>query len=219
MPLATVLVCLFTGVFGGLRVYLAQLVWPDYNTFPNIETAFFDVCNRVGGRFLFDAMAVILAVACLGSGLSGQVGAARVLFGMGRDDALPRKFFARLDPKRNTPFLNIWLIGILALAGAMSLNYERAAEVLNFGAFLAFMGVNLAVVRKFFFRAAPGHKRNAFFDLISPGLGFLFCLAIWLSLPNVAKIVGGLWCALGLAYAAIKTRGFRRRPIMMDLSG
>ncbi len=27
--LATVRVCLFTGVFGGLQIYLAQRVWPD----------------------------------------------------------------------------------------------------------------------------------------------------------------------------------------------
>lgn len=219
VPVATVLVCLFTGVFGGLQVYLAQRVWPDYNSFPNIETAFFDVCQRVGGTFLFNAMAVILAVACLGSGLTGQVGAARVLFGMGRDNALPGKFFARLNPKRNTPDWNIWLIGILALAGALWLNYERAAEVLNFGAFLAFMGVNAAVVREFFFRPPAGHKRNWLFDLASPALGFLFCLVIWLSLPAPAKIVGGIWCAVGLTYAAINTRGFRRQPVMMDLSG
>jgi len=35
--------------------------------------------------------------------------------------------------------------------GAFALSYERAAEVLNFGAFLAFMGVNLAVIRTFYF--------------------------------------------------------------------
>ena len=219
VPLATVLVCLFTGIFGGLQVYLAQRVWPDYNSFPNIETAFFDVCSRVGGTLLFNAMAVTLAVACLGSGIAGQVGAARVLFGMGRDNALPAKFFARLDPKRNTPFLNIWLIGILALAGALWLNYERAAELLNFGAFLAFMGVNLAVIREFCFRPPPGHKRNWFLDFISPTLGFLFCLGIWLSLPNPAKIVGGIWCVIGFIYTAIKTRGFREKPVMIDFSG
>jgi amino acid transporter len=50
--LATVLVCLFTGVFGGIEVYLAQRVWPGYH-FENITGAFMDVCMRVGGRWLF----------------------------------------------------------------------------------------------------------------------------------------------------------------------
>jgi putrescine importer len=47
--LATVLVCLFTGIVGGLEVYLGQRVWPSYTTFPNVETAFMDVAHRVGG--------------------------------------------------------------------------------------------------------------------------------------------------------------------------
>lgn len=69
--LATVLVCLFTGVFGGLEVYLGHLVWPNWRTFPNLETAFMDICSRVGGVMLFNAMGVILVLAAFGSGLTG----------------------------------------------------------------------------------------------------------------------------------------------------
>src|SRR6516162_1468098 len=36
---AAVGVCLFTGLFGGLLVYLGQVVWPDYNSYSNIDTA------------------------------------------------------------------------------------------------------------------------------------------------------------------------------------
>ena len=68
-------------------------------------------------------------------------------------------------------------------------------------------------------RPPAGHQRNRFYDLVVPGLAFLFCLAIWLSLPKPAIIVGGLWCAAGIFYTAIKTRGFRRAPVMLDLSG
>jgi putrescine importer len=217
VPLAVVLVCLLIGICVGLQVYLAQRAWPDYTTFKDPDTAFFDVCNLVGGKFLLNAMATILAVACLGSALTGQVGAARILFGMGRDNALPR-FFARLN-ERNNPVMNIWLIGVLALLGALWLNYEKAATLINFGAFLAFMGVNLAVIREFFFRPPAGHKRNLLSDLAVPAVAFLFCLWIWISLPVPAKIVGGIWCAIGLVYTAIKTRGFRAPPVMMDLSG
>ena len=217
VPLAVVLVCLIIGLCVGLQVYLAQRAWPDYTTFKDPDTAFFDVCRLVGGLFLLNAMAIILAVACLGSALTGQVGAARILFGMGRDAALPR-FFARLD-RRDNPVLNIWLIGILALIGGLLLNYEKAATLINFGAFLAFMGVNLAVIREFFFRPPAGHVRNWFLDLAIPGIAFVFCLWIWVSLPTPAKVIGGSWCVLGLIYTAIKTRGFRTPPAMMDLTG
>jgi putrescine importer len=212
-----VLVCLLIGICVGAQVYLAQRAWPDYTTFKDPDTAFFDVCDRVGGKLLLNAMASILAVACLGSALTGQVGAARILFGMGRDNALPG-FFARLD-RRDNPVLNIWLIGILALIGGLVLNYEKAATLINFGAFLAFMGVNLAVIREFWFRPPAGHKRNLLSDLAVPALAFLFCLWIWCSLPRPAKVIGGAWCLLGLIYTAIKTRGFRTQPVMLDLSG
>ena len=44
---------------------------------------------------------------------------------------------------------NILLIGLVAYLGAIGLNYignafEHAGELLNFGAFLAFMGVNFS---------------------------------------------------------------------------
>lgn len=216
VPLAIVLVCLLIGLCAVVMVYLAQRVWPDYSSFKNLDTAFFDVCELVGGKFLFNAISLIMAVACLGSALTGQVGAARILFGMGRDNALPR-IFARLDARDN-PVLNIWLIGVLALAGALLLDYEKAATLINFGAFLAFMGVNLAVIREFCFRPPLGHKRNWVFDLISPVLGFLFCVLIWSSLPTPAKVIGSIWCVAGLIYAAINTRGFRKPPVMVDLS-
>lgn len=103
MLLAPILVCLFTGLFSILQIYLAQRIWPDYNSFPNLETAFFDVAEKVGGRLLFNAIAVILFIACLGSGLAGQVGAARLLFGMGRDGVIPGKIFSHLDKKEERP--------------------------------------------------------------------------------------------------------------------
>jgi amino acid transporter len=217
VPLAVVLTCLFIGFCGCLQLYLAQRVWPDYSTFKNLDTAFFEVCTVVGGKFLFNAFTIIMAIACAGTALTGQVGAARILFGMGRDGALP-KFLSRLD-RRSNPALNIWIIGLVILIVSLALKYEGAAELINFGAFVAFLGVNLAVIREFVFRQPPGHKRNWFADLVLPGIAFVFCLYIWLNLATPAKLVGGCWLAAGLIYTAIKTRGFRDTPVMLDLSG
>jgi putrescine importer len=217
VPVAIVLVCLLVGICATVLVYFGQLIWPDYTTFKDLDTAFFDVCKLVGGGFLFNALSIIMAVACLGSALTGQVGAARILFGMGRDNALP-KIFAKLD-RRNNPALNIWLIGLLVLAGSLTLNYEKAAELINFGAFLAFIGVNAAVVREFCFRRRSTTLGDWTLNLGLPGAGLIFCVWIWLHLPAPAKIVGGIWCAVGLVYTGIKTRGFREPPIMLNLEG
>jgi amino acid transporter len=214
--LATVSVCLFTGLFGGLQIYLAQRVWPDWHTFPNLETAFMDVTQVVGGKFLFQALAFVLILANLGSGLSGQAGLSRLLFGMGRDNVIPRRFFAYLDPKRNTPSLNIIMIGVIAFLGAIVLNYERAAELINFGAFLAFMGVNAATLREFYLAPSARASRRLFGDAIVPVLGIIFCFAIWASLATPAKILGGCWFVAGTIYDAVKTRGFKESPARID---
>ncbi len=216
--LATVSVCLFTGIVGGLEIYLGQRVWPDYRTFHNTETAFMDVTSRVGGPLLFQALGSVLILATIGAGLTGQVGAARLLFGMGRDNVVPRKLFAYLDPKRNTPTRNIWLIGIVAYIGTLFVSYEQAGEILNFGAFLAFMGVNFAAFWQFAIVQQSGRKRRWFADVVMPLIGFVFCLWIWLGLKTPAKITGGVWFTAGLIYCAIRTRGFRERPIMIDFS-
>jgi len=219
--LATVLVCVFTGMFGGLLVYLAQLAWPDWHAFANLETAFMDVCQRVGGVILFNAMGGILILAAFGSALTGGLGAARLLFGMGRDNVLPRRVFGHLSAGSSTPTYNILIIGVLSLLGAVLLNgvgnaYEHAGELLNFGAFLAFMGVNLATFWQFAIHNRAGHGGRILADVALPLLGFGFCALIWWNLNTLAKTVGGIWFAIGLAYLAITTRGFRTAPAMID---
>lgn len=209
---ATVLVCLLTGILSGLQVYLAQLVWPDYRTFPSFDTAFLDVAMRAGGQSLFTAFAVILVLASLGSGLAGQAGAARLLLGMGRDRALPPRIFGHVGARSRVPTYNLLLLGAVSFCGASLLSFERAADLVNFGAFLAFIGVNVVAVRYFH---AQG-KRSASW---MAGAGAIFCVLIWWNLPTPSKIAGFLWLGLGLVYLAVLTRGFRREPMGMDAIG
>jgi putrescine importer len=207
---ATVLVCAITGILSGLQVYFAQLVWPDYKSFANPDTAFMDVATRVGGHPLFLAFALTLAIASIGSGLAGQAGAARLLFSMGRDRALPEKLFAHIGRKSGVPTFNICLIGAVAFAGSLLFSFERAAELVNFGAFLAFIGVNVAAVRHSFIT----HRK---LTAIIPALGGMFCILIWWSLPRPSKIAGFAWLAIGLIYALVLSKGFGRTPALGDL--
>ena len=216
--LAAVSVCLFTGFFGGLLVYLGHLVWPNYHTFTNIDTAFIDVTGRVGGVALLKATALLLVVANIGAGLTSQVGAARLLFGMGRENVIPSRYFARLHPIRNTPDINIILLGIVGFVGAQVISYELAAELLNFGAFLGFMGVNLAVIWKFWVHKADERGRNFLLDVVLPALGFLFCAVIWVGLGNKAKIAGCIWLVVGFFVVARQTGWFQRPIVMSDPS-
>lgn len=221
--LAVVLTCIFAGACSGVEAYLGARVWPDWHSFPNFETAFMDICSRVGGKVLFHAMGAILIVAAFGSGLTGTLGAARLLFGMGRDNVLPKKFFGQLKPGTSTPTNNILLIGGMSFVGAILLYhignaYEHAAELLNFGAFLAFMGVNLACFWQFSVKLRAGYQRRLLRDALLPLIGFFVCSYFWWNLNSLAKIVGGLWFAVGILYVGYKTNWFRSAPIMIDFS-
>jgi putrescine importer len=211
--LATVLTCVITGILASVLVYLAQLVWGSWTGFPDVDTAFVHVSGKAGGAWLFALVNLTLLVANLGSGTGAHLGAARLLYGMGRSDALPRGFFGAVDPRHNIPRNNVLLVGAFACAGGLLLTYQLGAEMLNFGAFIAFMGVNLAAFVRYWVRSDD--RRAADFAL--PLVGFLICLYLWLSLRWPAKVAGGLWLAAGLIYGAIKTRGFRRNVVAFDV--
>jgi amino acid transporter len=162
---------------------------------------------------VFHVMNAALLVANMGSGIGAQLGAARLLYGMGRENALPRAIFGAIDPKTSIPRNNVILVGIVAFVGGLTLTYQLGAEMLNFGAFIAFMGVNLAAFTHYWVRA----EKRRIGDFVLPLLGFLICLYIWSSLRWPAKLAGGLWLAAGVIYGAIKTKGFRRNLMTFEL--
>ena len=210
--LATVLTCVVIGILSAIEVYAAQLIWPASQPFPNSDTAFTFVAGRVW-QPLFAIVGFTLLVANFGSGMGAQIGAARLLYGMGRSNALPKSFFGAVDAKHHVPRNNVLFVGVMALLGAFLLSYGLGAEMLNFGALIAFMGVNAAAFVRYYVRE-PEKKLS---NLIPPVLGFLICLLLWLNLSTPAKIVGTIWMAAGIAFGAWKTRGFRGDLVNFDI--
>ena len=88
-------------------------------------------------------------------------------------------------------------------------------ELLNFGAFIAFMGVNAAAFVRYFLRTPEKRWTN----LVFPLLGFSICFFIWLHLSQPAKIVGGAWILVGIIYGAVRTRGFQASLVRFDMPG
>lgn len=249
--LATVLTCFVIGILSALEVYTAQLIWPASEPFPNVDTAFTFVAQRAWAP-LFAIVGFTLLVANFGSGMGAQIGAARLLYGMGRSKALPQSFFGVVDPKRHVPRNNVVFVGVVALAGALLVSaglfsYGLGAEMLNFGALIAFMGVNLAAFVRYNVREAkkspilpalltlaviaigvwPGSSMTAYvvagvclllLAVIAPPLaGFTICFFLWKNLSWKAWIVGGIWMLAGIAFGAWKTRGFRGDLVNFEL--
>ena len=211
--LATVLVCVITGALASVEVYAAQLIWPGAQPFPDVDTAFVHVAGRAAGPWLFSLINVTLLVATVGSGMGSQLGAARLLYGMGRSNAIPKSFFGAIEPKHRIPRNNVLFVGIFALIGTSFLTFERAAELLNFGALLAFMGVNAASFTRYFLR----ERSRAWSHFLVPIFGFTICLLLWLNLSRPAKIAGVIWMALGIAYGAVRTRGFKAELVSFEI--
>ena len=209
--LATVLTCVVIGILSSAEVYVAQLVWPASQPFPDADTAYVWAAARTWAP-LFGIVGLTLVVANFGSGLGAQIGAARLLYGMGRSNALPRKFFAAIDPKQHVPRNNVLFVGAIALLGSFFLSYGRGIELLNFGALIAFMGVNAAAFVRYFLRAEQKKASN----LIPPVLGFVICFALWVSLSRPAQIVGSIWMIAGIVFGIWKTRWFRE-PLSFEV--
>ena len=208
--------CAIAGGLFVLQSYLATMVWPDFTTFSPVETAFLDVGGRAGGPALFYFLSFVLLVAGVASAVTGQASASRLLCGMGRDRLLPYRIFGYVHPRLGTPVHSVLLMGGIHLAGALILKFTEAAELVNFGAFIGFMSVNLCVIRYDWRR--PAEKRQWLFHLATPALGFSVCFYIWLHLSRFALALGGLWLALGLFYLLFLTRGFKQTIADLKLS-
>ncbi|MEI6676976.1 MAG: APC family permease [Mariniphaga sp.] len=227
--IGALLTCLITGVWSGAQVYLAQLSWPDWASFTQglpdaaaqnsaLDTAIISIANRIGGALLDGSLTIILLLGSIGSGAAGQLGASRLLYGMGRDGVIPKKIFGHLDKKHSSPNYNIMIVGGLVLIGAALLNFEESALLINFGAFFAFMGVNVASLREYFFKAKVKTIKGFLIDFLPAGIGFVFCLGIWLNLPLKTFVIGGIWMLAGVIYLAFRSKGFRETNVMIDFS-
>src|ERR1700739_4277726 len=118
--LATVLTCLVIGILSAGEAYVAQLIWPASQPFPDVNTAYSYIAGRAW-KPLFPIVGLTLLLANFGSGLGAQIGAARLLYGMGRSNALPKSFFGAVDEKSGVPLKSVIFVGIVAILGAFVL--------------------------------------------------------------------------------------------------
>jgi amino acid transporter len=212
--LATVLVCVLAGIISALEVYGAQLLSPQTD-FPDseIEVAFIHVATIAGGPVLSKALNVALLIASIGAAMGSHLSAARLLYGMGRSGAIPKRFFGAIHPVTRIPANNVLFVGAIVLIGAFLISFDDGAELLNFGALIAFMGVNLASLTHYFLRG----RDRSWSQLLVPALGFLICFFIWTHLSNLALVAGSVWMASGILYGLWKTKGFKEDLVSFDV--
>ena len=212
MVLATVLVCFITGLLAATELYFFHQVIPDWKSVADPDTYYLDVMKVVGGPLLFTVFSIVMCVSQFGAGFTGQVSAARLVYGMGRDNVLPRAVFGYLSPRSQSPTRNILLVGALAFVGTVLLPFGTACDLLNFGAYLGFMGVNLSTFWCHYLRPLPGHRRHFLWDACLPLAGFLLCRCSGWACPGRRRSWAEPGCCSGWATAPIRPRASARGP-------
>ncbi|MGX1932281.1 APC family permease [Microbacterium resistens] len=216
VPRAIFLIVAAAGAFFLTVTYVMQTLFPDVTTLENIVGASPEIAKYIGGA-AFQAMFVGgYMMAVLGCGITQQMSAARLLYAMGRDGALPRRLFSRVDPRTGVPVGNVVLVALIALT-ALFVDLEQASSMINFGAFIAFTFVNLSVIFVFFRFLSTRSIGSWVGFVLVPAVGVVINVALWLSLNPISMVIGGAWTAIGVIYLIVKTRGFRASP--PDLTG
>lgn len=211
MPKAVMLIPLIGGVLFVAVTYVAQLVQPNLQGFSDPESAGMELFFQVGGNLMAAFFLAVVVLAGLASAVASGASGARILYAMGREGVLPRRFFGYLSPRFRTPVLNLVVIAVIAMM-ATFLDILTATALINFGALLAFTCVNLAVITHFYARSKRRFGKDVIVYLLLPLVG-AFCTGLfWLNLGAAALILGGCWTAVGFAYLLYVTKMFRQPP-------
>lgn len=211
IPRAIMLCTVIGGALYIVLSWLGHVVFPQWQEFTDVDSAALDVMRTAGGGFLAAFFTAAYVAGCFASAMASQASVSRILFAMGRDGTLPRRFFGRLHERFRTPVFAIVLVGAVSLV-ALFISLGLAAAVVSFGALVAFSFVNLSVIKHY----VVDEGRRAPADLVkygvAPGIGVLLTLWLWTSLTGTTFAVGLGWVAIGFAYLLVLTRGFSRRP-------
>ena len=103
IPRAILLVTLLGGGLFIFVSYIAYMVFPNYETFVNPDSAAFEVAAFIGGNVFSAVFLAGMITATFASGLSSHASVARLLYAMGRDNVIPRSVFGFIHSRFQTP--------------------------------------------------------------------------------------------------------------------
>lgn len=210
MPRAILLTALGAGSIFVVAAYVVQLVHPG-GDFVNPDSAALDIARQIAGNVFASVFLATVIVAQFTAGIPIQAAGARLMYAMGRDGVLPKRFFGYLHPRRHTPVFNLLLtaaVGLLALV----LDVATSTSFINFGAFTAFVFVNISVISQCLKDRRAGLHRSTLGWIVAPLIGLAVILWLMSSLDMHAITLGVIWLVLGFVWLLVLTRGLRRPP-------
>ncbi|GAA4535766.1 MULTISPECIES: APC family permease [Nonomuraea] len=211
VPRAIMLTTLAGGVFFIVISYVGHLAFPDWQSFTDPDSAALDVMRHVGGTLLAAFFTASYISGAFASAMTSQASVSRILYAMGRDGVLPRRFFGYVHPRFRNPVLATLAVGALSLV-ALVIDLELASAMVSFGALVAFSFVNLSVIKHYVVNEGRRTPPDLVKYGVAPAVGVLLCLWLWTSLSGLTFVVGLSWVGAGFVYLLGLTRMFTRRP-------
>ncbi|MHA3683447.1 APC family permease [Leucobacter sp. HY1908] len=210
VPKAIMLIALIGGGIFVLVSYAVQLVHPG-GVFENADAAASEIAVRIGGSFFGAVFLAALVVAQFTSGIAAQAAGSRLLYAMGRDGVLPKRFFGALNNRFHTPVFSILAIAVVGLI-AIFMDVATSTSFINFGAFISFIMVNVSVIVFWAKKRRRGEHPNVLLYLVFPAIGVVVIAFLLTQLDSHAITLGLIWLGVGVGILAIVTRGFKRQP-------
>jgi amino acid transporter len=219
MGKAVIGVAVGAGILFMIVSYFTQIAWPNaYQLIEDVDAGIFELFPAIGEGWLGNVFFVTDNLASFVCAMAGMAAVSRILYGMGRDNILPKAFFGKISPRFQTPVNNIVLTTIVAMTALFYQdNLMGAASLISFGAIVGFFMVNLSVVFHYYIRNKQRGGKNTLKYLIMPIIGMLTLIVVFVNIENTAKTLGSVWLLIGLIYLAIKTKGFRTLPPEMHI--
>lgn len=214
--------------------YVAMLVIPDWRNFIQDEnwmnTTLLQVSILAGGEWfgLFFTAGFLSSLAVFN--LVATASGARLLYGMGRDNLIPKRIFAAVNKRFNTPHFNVILIVAIQFILGNTMDLGMISNLVNFGAFFGFAALNLAAIWLYYVKKkgeAPlklGSTANwlptgwqHFRYFVIPLVGFSVIAYVWSGMDRTAMLLGTIWLLIGILFLAYRTKGFKKLPPQLDM--
>jgi putrescine importer len=214
------------GYFGQLPLGDAWMQFADQSVPANVawvNTALYQVAVIAGGQWfgVFFYLGMLNSIAVFN--VVSTASAARLVYGMGRDELLPKRIFGAINKRFQTPHWNIVIIVVLIFLQAALLPLDVIAFLINFGALTGFFMMNVLVLVMYFIKKNGVGKYKpgtAMYFLRYGVVSFVGVIVIgytWLNLTPNTKWFGFGFAIVGLILLAFKTKGFRKLPPILEV--
>lgn len=199
------------------QAYMASLISPDY-LLVNPDMGYFDVYRIVGGDLFYYAVITgcVLFVG-IANVLPIMSAISRILYAMGRDNAIPFSgFFGKINTKTKTPLNGILFIYILSLFVAFLLSLEFLTRLVNFGAMSTYLMLNLTVPYYFLFKKGLKGVKNYLTCGLLPCIGAAIIVFIFTGFDGTTYLVGLSWLAIGIIVLCTRLKHFKENPPVIE---